>query len=114
MSKNESLIQYGTSFQSKIIASLLLNNKFIKTVYDILETSYFDADSNKFIIKQIKEYFDHYKIPPTMEALKVIIDDLFRKMIDRNLDSININMAIKGSVLQCSRHSVEPADLYEN
>ena len=76
MSKNESLIQYGTSFQSKIIASLLLNNKFIKTVYDILETSYFDADSNKFIIKQIKEYFDHYKIPPTMEALKVVIDDL--------------------------------------
>ena len=39
MSKNESLIQYGTSFQSKIIVSLLLDNKFIKTVYDILETS---------------------------------------------------------------------------
>ena len=76
MSKNESLIQYGTSFQSKIITSLLLNNKFIKTVYDILETSYFDADSNKFLIKEIKKYFDKYKIPPTMEALKVIIDDL--------------------------------------
>ena len=54
MSKNESLIQYGTSFQSKIITSLLLNNKFIKTVYDILETSYFDADSNKYLIKEIK------------------------------------------------------------
>ena len=76
MSKNESLIQYGTSFQSKIITSLLLNNKFIKTVYDILEVSYFDADSNKFLIKEIKKYFDKYKIPPTMEALKVIIDDL--------------------------------------
>ena len=76
MSKNESLIQYGTSFQSKIITSLLLNNKFIKTVYDILEINYFDADSNKYLIKEIKKYFDHYKIPPTMEALKVIIDDL--------------------------------------
>ena len=76
MSKNESLIQYGTSFQSKIIVSLLLDNKFIKTVYDILEISYFDADSNKFLIKEIRKYFDKYKIPPTMEALKVIIDDL--------------------------------------
>ena len=76
MSKNESLIQYGTSFQSKIITSLLLNNKFIKTVYDILETSYFDADSNKYLIKEIKKYFDHYKIPPTMEAMKVLIDDV--------------------------------------
>ena len=73
---SESLVKYGTSFQSKIITSLLLNNKFIKTVYDILEVSYFDADSNKFLIKEIKKYFDKYKIPPTMEALKVIIDDL--------------------------------------
>ena len=76
MSKNESLIQYGTSFQSKIITSLLLNNKFIKTVYDILEISYFDSDSNKFLVKEIRNYFDKYKTPPTMEALKVVIDDL--------------------------------------
>ncbi len=76
MSKNESLIQYGTSFQSKIITSLLLSNKFIKTVYDILEINYFDSDSNKFLIKEIKKYFDKYKIQPTMEAMKVIIDDL--------------------------------------
>ena len=76
MSKNESLIQYGTSFQSKIISSLLVNNKFIKTVYDILEVSYFDSDANKFLITEIRRYFDKYKTPPTMEALKVEIDDL--------------------------------------
>ena len=73
---SESLVKYGTSFQSKIITSLLLNNKFIKTVYDILETSYFDADSKKFLIKEIKKYFDKYKIPQTMEAMKVVIDEL--------------------------------------
>ena len=76
MSKNESLIQYGTSFQSKIITSLLVNNKFIKTVYDILEINYFDSDANKFLVKEIRKYFDKYKTPPTMEALKVVIDDL--------------------------------------
>ena len=76
MSKNESLIQYGTSFQSKIIVSLLVNNKFIKTVYDILEINYFDSDSNKFLVREIRNYFDKYKTPPTMEALKVVIDDL--------------------------------------
>ena len=76
MSKNESLIQYGTSFQSKIISSLLVNNKFMKTVYDILEVSYFDSDANKFLITETRKYFDKYKTPPTMEALKVVIDDL--------------------------------------
>ena len=88
MSKNESLIQYGTSFQSKIITSLLLNNKFIKTVYDILEVSYFDADSNKFLVKEIKNYFDKYKIQPTMEALKVIIDDLDNDFKTSVVDSL--------------------------
>ena len=76
MSKNESLIQYGTSFQSKIITSLLVNNKCIKTVYDILEVNYFDSDANKFLIREVRKYFDKYKTPPTMEALKVVIDDL--------------------------------------
>ena len=73
---NESLIKYGTSFQSKIITSLIVDNKFIKTIGDILEVSYFDSDANKFLIKSIVDYFEKYKSPPTMEALKVVIDDV--------------------------------------
>ena len=73
---SESLIKYGTSFQSKIITSLIVNNKFTKQIIDILELSYFDSDSNKFLIKSIKDYVVEYKTPPTMEALKVVIDDL--------------------------------------
>ena len=73
---SESLIKYGTSFQSKIITSLIVNNKFTKQIIDILEISYFDSDSNKFLIKSIKDYFLEYKNTPTMEALKVLIDDI--------------------------------------
>jgi len=73
---SENLVQYGTSFQSKIITSLMLDNKFTKQIVDILEVSYFDSDSNKYLIKSIKDYFAKYKTPPTMEAIKVIIDDV--------------------------------------
>ena len=73
---SESLIKYGTSFQSKIITSLITDNKFTKQILDILDVSYFDSDSNKFIIKSIQDYFTKYKTTPTMEALKVCIDDL--------------------------------------
>ena len=73
---SETLVQYGTSFQSKIIASLLTDIKFTKQIIDILEVSYFDSDSNKFLIKSIKEYFLKYKTNPTMEALKVVIDEI--------------------------------------
>jgi len=73
---SESLVKYGTSFQSKIISSLLNDVKFTKQIIDILEISYFDSDSNKFIIKTIQDYFAKYKTVPTMEALKVFIDDI--------------------------------------
>ena len=76
MTQNENLVQYGTSFQSKIITSLLLDNKFTKQIVDILEVSYFDTDSTKYLIKNIKEYFEKYKTPPTMESIKVIIDEV--------------------------------------
>ena len=73
---SETLTQFGTSFQSKILASLMGDVKFIQTISDILNPSMFDSDSNKYLIKEIKKYFDKYKTPPTMEALKVMIDDL--------------------------------------
>ena len=73
---SESLIKYGTSFQSKILSSLLTDVKFIKQIIDILEISYFDTDSNKFLIKSIKDYFVKYKSQPTMEAIKIMVDDV--------------------------------------
>jgi len=76
MTQSENLVQYGTSFQSKIITSLMLDNKFTKQIVDILEVSYFDTDSTKYLIKNIKDYFEKYKTPPTMEAIKFIIDEV--------------------------------------
>ena len=73
---SETLVQFGTSFQSKIITSLITDNKFTKQIIDILEVSYFDSDSNKFIIKSIQDYFTKYKNVPTMEALKVFVDEI--------------------------------------
>ena len=58
---NESLVQYGTNFQSKLITSLLIDNKFTKQIIDILEIGYFDSDSNKFLVKSVKDYFEKYK-----------------------------------------------------
>tara|TARA_B100001094_G_scaffold318437_1_gene362008 strand:+ start:2208 stop:3569 length:1362 start_codon:yes stop_codon:yes gene_type:complete len=88
----ESLIQYGTSFQSKIITSLLVNNKFIKQIVDILEISYFDTDANKFLIKSIRDYFQKYKTPPTMEAIKVIVDDVENDVMKTSIvDSLRLS-----------------------
>ena len=73
---SETLTQFGTSFQSKIIASLMSDVKFVQTISDILEPDMFDSDSNKWLIKIIREYYYEYKKQPTLEVIKYKIDEI--------------------------------------
>ena len=73
---SETLTQFGISFQSKIIASLLSTKKFIQTISDILDPSMFDSDSNKWLVKVIKDYYYEYKKQPTLEVIKYKIDEI--------------------------------------
>ena len=72
----DTLTKFGSSFQSKIIMSLLSNKEFIQTISDIIEPSIFDSDANKWLVKSIKDYFIEYKTPPTLEVLKIKVGEL--------------------------------------
>ena len=58
---SENFNQFGPTFQSKIISSLLSDNKFIQTISDILEPKYFDSDANKWLSTQISKYFNEFR-----------------------------------------------------
>ena len=73
---SETLVKFGTSFQSKIIASLLSDKKFIQTIMDIINPSMFDSDSNKWLVKHIQEYYFEYKKQPTLEVLKCGVEEI--------------------------------------
>ena len=66
----KSLQQYGKAFQLKVLGSLLTDKTFLLNVRDVLYPDYFDADSHKWIISQIIEYFDQYHTIITMDVLK--------------------------------------------
>jgi len=72
----DTLTQFGTSFQSKIIASLMSDIKFFQTISDILHPSMFDSDSNKWLVKSIRDYYYEYKKQPTLEVIKYKIDEI--------------------------------------
>lgn len=76
MSEQSTLIQFGTTFQSKTLSSLLGNQRFLQTISDILEPEYFDSDANKWICKTIRDYFFEYKTTPTLEVMKVRIEEI--------------------------------------
>src|SRR6056300_1447670 len=67
----KSLQQYGKGFQLKVLGSLLTDKKFLLNVRDVMHEDYFDADSHKWIITQIVDYFDKYHTNITMDVLKV-------------------------------------------
>ena len=67
----KSLQQYGKGFQLKVLGSLLTDKKFLLNVRDVLYPEYWDADSHKWIITQITDYFDKFHTIITMDVLKV-------------------------------------------
>jgi|TARA_Y100001938_G_scaffold106965_1_gene146065 replicative DNA helicase len=81
MSDKSTLSQFGHVFQAKIISSLLSDKKFIQTICDILEPEYFDSDANKWIAKEIRDYFFEYKTSPTLEVMKVKIDEMENEVL---------------------------------
>ena len=92
--ENEKLTSFGNSFQSKIIASLLVKKTFLQTISDILQQEYFDSDANKWLVKNIISYFYEFKTSPTLEVIKVKIneveDDVLKtSIIDKLKDAWN-------------------------
>jgi archaellum biogenesis ATPase FlaH len=74
--ENDKLTRFGNSFQSKVISSLITKKTFIQTISDILQQEYFDSDANKWLVKNIIDYFYEFKTSPTLEVLKIKINDV--------------------------------------
>ena len=81
MSENNTFIKFGQKFQTKIVSSLLGDKVFLQTISDILEPEYFDSDSNKWISQTIRDYFFEYKTAPTLEVMKVKIDEIENEIL---------------------------------
>jgi len=64
------LAQYGTGFQIKVLSSLLTHKEFLVNINDILSEEYFDNSAHRWIINEIIKYYSKYHTTPTMEVLK--------------------------------------------
>jgi len=68
--------KYGYSFQIKLIAALFKDRLFLQQICDILKPEFMESESNQWIIKTVIEYFDEYSSLPTLEVMKVKLDDV--------------------------------------
>lgn len=73
--------KYGTSFQNKIISSLLGDRSFLRQVFDILKSEYFDSDAAEWLVREIMSYVHEYEKLPTLDVLKVRINTIDRDVL---------------------------------
>ena len=85
---SDRLSEFGYTFQIKIITCLLKNKNFLQQVQDILDVSYFENESNQFLVSTINEYFIKYKTQPTAEVMKVKISEISDEVLKKSVVSI--------------------------
>ena len=119
----DTLSKYGQSFQSKVVSSLLTDNKFLDTISEITTPKFFENDANKWIVSEILGYHEEYRKPPTLDVFKsqlskvdnevlkkTVVEQLrhvFTQVGNVDLDYIKneftsfcINQNLKGVILQ--------------
>lgn len=100
-----SLEEYGPSFQTKVISSLLTHKKFLISIHDVLTEEYFSTQASKWIVNQILKYYDEYHCPPTMEVLKVEMKKITNEVLQ---------IAIKEQLKQSYSSSEDDLEYIEN
>ena len=84
------LAQYGTGFQIKVLSSLLTHKEFLINIHDVLSDEYFDNSAHKWIISRILEYYTKYHTTPSMDVIKTEV-----KKIDNEILQLSIKEQLK-------------------
>ena len=79
------LSSYGYSFQIKVITALLTDKLFMQQISDILLPTYFESDANNWIVENILDYNKEYKASPTLEVMKVKIQEVEHDVLKQQI-----------------------------
>ena len=72
----DTLVKYGQSYQSKVVASLITDVKFLEQVNEITKPTFFESRANQWIINSLLDYFNEYRAVPTMEVFKIKVGSI--------------------------------------
>jgi replicative DNA helicase len=70
------LLEYGSLFQEKVIANLLTKKPFLEQIYDILDPKYFESEAHNWIICKIKDYYSDYREMMPLTSFKVKLTEI--------------------------------------
>lgn len=86
----DTLNKYGTEFQNKCIAVLLMDRIFLERILDIISPDYFETTAQKWLVDQSVKYFIEYRdiITPTVLLLKIQELDDQMKLLKQSIGNL--------------------------
>jgi replicative DNA helicase len=94
----DNLSQYGHTFQTKVITTLLNDRIFLQQVSDIIEPTYFESQANNWIVAKIMSYYEKYRTAPTAEVFKSELIQVEDKVLKSTIaDSLKESAKYKDS-----------------
>jgi replicative DNA helicase len=85
MNSQDTLSKYGQSFQTKVISALLTDVKLMDTLSEIIHKKFFESEANKWIIDEVKSYYEEYKKVPTLDVFKVQLSKIDNSSIGKTI-----------------------------
>jgi len=81
----DTLVKYGQSYQSKVVASLITDVKFLEQVTEITKPAFFESQANQWIIQEVQDYFNEFRAVPTMEVFKIKVGNVEDKALKQTV-----------------------------
>ena len=79
--QHDNLAEFGHTFQTKVISSLISDRGFLQQVSDLIEPQYFESQANNWVVERILKYYNQYKSYPTQEVFKSEIVPIEDKLL---------------------------------
>ena len=81
----DTLVKYGQSYQSKVVASLITDVKFLEQVTEITKPAFFESQANQWIVDEVQNYFSEFRAVPTMEVFKIKVGSIEDKALKQTV-----------------------------
>ena len=85
MQSEDTLSKYGQSFQTKVVAALLSDDRMLDTLGDVINKKFFESEANKWIVDEVMAHYSDYHRVPSLDVFKVQVSKIDNPSLQKTI-----------------------------
>ena len=85
MQSEDTLSKYGQSFQTKVVAAILSDDRMLDTLGDVIHKKFFESEANKWIVDEVVVYYGEYHRLPSLDVFKVQVSKVDNPALQKTI-----------------------------